>query len=418
MNAPGDPRAELRARFLAEAGWSRATARPLAGDASNRRYERLTDGPGGAGAVLMDAPPERGEDPGPFLAVTKRLRRAGFSAPEVYFADRTAGFLLLEDLGDALFARVCASDSAQERPLYAAAGAVLAEIQARSAAENGFEPPPYDAKTLLKEAVLAVDWWWKGVSEAPSEGQEQAFEALVTAACAPVSEARGALVLRDYHAENLVWLPERRGSARVGLLDYQDALAGHGAYDLISLTEDARRALLANGYANLSVREIAKRVGISIGNLQYYYPSKDDLVEAIIQQEIDHSLGLLDEIEWAPKHIKASLGDAVSTVLNYLAGPAGRLYLISGTLALTEARFQVQHELGYAQVFASITQILRVAAPHLDPSIQGRYVSIFVALIDGATLRIQGMDDAKRKSETKKLAEDISATILALIKTD
>ncbi|MEM6745393.1 MAG: phosphotransferase, partial [Pseudomonadota bacterium] len=241
MNAPAERRAVRRERFLKAAGWRGAIAKPLAGDASNRRYERLEGDQGRSKAVLMDAPPKRGEDVRPFLAVTKRLRDAGFSAPEIYFADETEGFLLLEDLGDALFARVCASDPALERPLYAAAGALLAEIQARPAAENGFDPPPYDVQTLLREAVLAVDWWWKGVCDPPSDAAKQRFEGLIRAACAPVSKVRDALVLRDYHAENLVWLSDRRGSARVGLLDYQDALAGHGAYDLISLLEDARR---------------------------------------------------------------------------------------------------------------------------------------------------------------------------------
>ncbi|MEM1313583.1 MAG: phosphotransferase [Pseudomonadota bacterium] len=237
----GEDRAALRARFLVEAGWRGAQARPLAGDASNRRYERLRGGPGGAGAVLMDSPPEKGEDPAPFLAATARLRDAGFSAPEVLAADARHGFVLLEDLGDALFAKVCAEDGALERPLYAAAGALLAELQSQPPALGAFSPEPYGAADLLREAMLAADWWWRGAEAAPPSDLVEDYRARVTKACAAVAEARDALVLRDYHAENLIWLPDRRGSARVGLLDYQDALAGHGAYDLVSLTEDARR---------------------------------------------------------------------------------------------------------------------------------------------------------------------------------
>lgn len=234
-------REAMRARFLAEAGWAGAEARPLAGDASNRRYDRLRGGPGGASAVLMDSPPEKGEDPAPFLAATARLRGAGFSAPKVFAADAAAGFVLLEDLGDALFARICAADPAMERPLYAAAGALLAELQSQPPDAAGFAPGPYDAATLLREAMLAAEWWWRGVAGDPPAELIEAYGARISRACAGVAEAREALVLRDFHAENLIWLPERRGTGRVGLLDYQDALAGHGAYDLISLTEDARR---------------------------------------------------------------------------------------------------------------------------------------------------------------------------------
>ncbi|MEE3101158.1 MAG: phosphotransferase [Pseudomonadota bacterium] len=100
--------------------------------------------------------------------------------------------------------------------------------------------PPYDAATLRREAMLAADWYLEGLG-LRTEALAEEFAGLIDAACAPVAGARAALALRDYHAENLLWLPDRAGTARVGLIDYQDALAGHPAYDLISLTEDARR---------------------------------------------------------------------------------------------------------------------------------------------------------------------------------
>ena len=236
------PRDALRAAFLAQAGWGDATRRKLAGDASNRRYDRLSEGPGGAGAVLMDAPPEKGEDMIPFLGVTEALRARGFSAPRILAADETAGFALLEDLGDALYARVCAAEPALEAPLYLLAAELLAELQADPAPlRAGPHPvPAYDLATLEREAMLLPEWYLQGLGAA-SPALEEDFRGLLAEAMAPVAEARGALALRDYHAENLVWLPDRRGTARVGLLDYQDALRGHAAYDLISLTEDARR---------------------------------------------------------------------------------------------------------------------------------------------------------------------------------
>ncbi|MGM0583680.1 MAG: aminoglycoside phosphotransferase family protein [Pseudomonadota bacterium] len=241
MSGPA-PREERRAAFLSAAGWAQARARPLAGDASNRRYERLEDGPAGARAVLMDAPPERGEDVRPFAAITGLLRARGLSAPEILAADEAAGFLLLEDLGDALLARVCAAEPECERDLYLLAADLLAEVHAERAPEAAGDHPilPYDAETLLREAMLVPDWYLPALG-AGSETLADDYAAEVARAVAPVAQARGALVLRDYHAENLLWLPERRGLARLGLLDYQDALRGHPAYDLISLTEDARR---------------------------------------------------------------------------------------------------------------------------------------------------------------------------------
>ncbi|WP_245779053.1 aminoglycoside phosphotransferase family protein [Albimonas pacifica] len=240
--SPAPDRDALRAAFLAQAGWAAATIRPLAGDASNRRYERLSEGPGGAGAVLMDAPPEKGEDLVPFLGVTQALRARGFSAPEILAADPATGFAVIEDLGDDLYARVCARDPALETPLYLAAAELLAELQSAPAPEiaGDHAVPPYDRGTLEREAMLLPEWYLAGLGQGSAALAEE-FRGRVTAALAPVEDVRGALALRDFHAENLLWLPARRGAARVGLLDYQDALRGHGAYDLISLTEDARR---------------------------------------------------------------------------------------------------------------------------------------------------------------------------------
>lgn len=225
--------------FLGATGWATARRVPLAGDASARRYERLR-APGGGQAVLMDVPPESGLAVGPFLAVTGWLRAAGLSAPEVLAAAPEAGLLLLEDLGDDTFARLCAAgEGGAESSLYAAAIDTLAVIQALPppAGEAGFVAPPYDAAVLLREARLVLEWY----APATDPDVTAEFEALVRAAIAPVLAGPVVPVMRDYHAENLLWLPARRGTARVGLLDYQDMLAGHPAYDLVSLLEDARR---------------------------------------------------------------------------------------------------------------------------------------------------------------------------------
>lgn len=235
---------EAASEFLARSGWGDAGMVPLAGDASNRRYFRLARG--GARAVLMDAPPSRGEDVRPFIAVTGWLRERGLSAPQILAADPVAGLLLLEDLGDDLFVRHIARRPADEATLYEAAVDLLAGLAetpapdriGSGAAETILEP--YGRAVLHREAGLFTEWWLQAVVElSPSMAED--YAGLVAEATAPVADARNVVVLRDYHAENLLWLPDRPGTARVGLLDYQDALAGHAAYDLVSLLEDARR---------------------------------------------------------------------------------------------------------------------------------------------------------------------------------
>lgn len=229
-------RHDLSTSFLKASGWSKAARAPLAGDASNRRYERLKAADG-TPAVLMDAPPEKGEDVRPFVAIAEYLTSLGLSAPRILAADPEQGFLLLEDLGDDLFARVVVREPTLENSLYTAATDVLLALQ-------GHTPPtslaPYDAAVMADMAALAYRWYGAqntGSMAAQSAAFHTAFQALL-AEHIPVQTV---LIQRDYHAENLLWLPERAGPARVGLLDFQDAMLGHPAYDLVSLLQDARR---------------------------------------------------------------------------------------------------------------------------------------------------------------------------------
>ncbi|MDH3262873.1 MAG: phosphotransferase, partial [Paracoccaceae bacterium] len=127
MLAMAPDRAAAAVRFLAEAGWAGAARVALAGDASARRYERLSRGPGET-AVLMDAAPGAGEDVRRFAAAARHLAGLGFSAPRILAEDAEHGFLLLEDLGDDLFARLLARDPAREADLYAAATDVLVAL--------------------------------------------------------------------------------------------------------------------------------------------------------------------------------------------------------------------------------------------------------------------------------------------------
>ncbi len=222
--------------FLAQHGWGDAERRPLAGDASFRRYERLWRGR--ETAVLMDAPPPQ-EDVRPFSRMAQWLAAGGFSPPRILAEDAAQGFLLLEDLGDDLYARLLERQAADETALYAAAIDCLRDLHALPAPAG---LAAYDAQRLIDEAGLFPDWYLPALTGQPTPpAQRAAFNALLAELAPAAIAARPVTVLRDFHAENLLWLPGRAGRAQVGLLDFQDAVAGHPAYDLVSLLEDARR---------------------------------------------------------------------------------------------------------------------------------------------------------------------------------
>lgn len=214
--------------FLTRAGWQGETIRSLAGDASNRRYDRLTLG--GRPVVLMDAPPETGERVAPFLSVARHLDGLGLHAPAILAEDEAQGFLLLEDLCDGLYARLFEADPEQQVPLYREALAVLRSLHAGA-------PPPlpaYGAPEMAEAATLAPIWYAGSDDTAP-------LAAEMATALAALDWSRPVPVLRDYHAENLIWCPDETGLRRVGLLDFQDAALGHPVYDVASLFYDARR---------------------------------------------------------------------------------------------------------------------------------------------------------------------------------
>jgi hypothetical protein len=254
--------------FLARAGWGEAERFPLVGDASTRRYVRLKHG--GITALLLDQPQSAETPPAPadatpeerralgynavarlagadcarFVAAANYLRAQGLSAPEVYASDSREGLVLIEDLGDALYADALA-EGADALTFYKAAAEVLAKLHARPA--PSVLPPDkalhaYDETALLAETDLLPQWFFPlalGREARPDEFEEH--RALWRAALAPHLSTPPVFVHRDYHAQNLLWLPARQGAARVGLIDFQDAVAGVRAYDLVSLIEDARR---------------------------------------------------------------------------------------------------------------------------------------------------------------------------------
>ncbi|OUS37828.1 aminoglycoside phosphotransferase [Rhodobacterales bacterium 56_14_T64] len=246
-------RNNLAATFLATTAWGAGIRADLAGDASNRQYERISDPNTGKTVVLMDAPPDKGEDVAAFVHITKHLRHNGLSAPEILAEDTKNGFLLIEDLGDDLYARVLQRDSTLEMPLYQAATDVLVKLHAAPVPDLNAMDPRMMAElveivfTSYRDGILGSQ---DTTLTAPFVDQ---FEDILR------QTITGDLVLvqRDYHAENLLWLPERDGISRVGLLDYQAARVGHRAYDLVSLLQDARRDVPAAVELQMIERYIA-----------------------------------------------------------------------------------------------------------------------------------------------------------------
>jgi aminoglycoside/choline kinase family phosphotransferase len=283
-------REALKAEFLRAHGLGDAQRQALAGDASTRSYERLIRLDGSC-LVFMDQPavlesPVCPPDATPaerlalgynasarlaagsiaaFVATADYLRARGLSAPRVEAYDIEAGLAVIEDLGDGLFANLIASGE-PETPLYEAA--VDVQIRLHEA------PPPalleaqgatwplltYDTLALKVATDTFLEWWPKLMDMAPF-GREALSEWDELWAPVWVRGEAGASVFthRDFHAQNLLWLPGRQGIGRVGLLDFQDALRAHPAWDLTHLLQDARRDVSAETEAAMLSRYLAAR---------------------------------------------------------------------------------------------------------------------------------------------------------------
>lgn len=216
--------------FLAGAGWSDGVIEPLAGDASFRRYFRVRRDDGRS-AMAMHAPAPN-EDPRPFLHVGRWLLAHGLRAPHILAAQAGNGFVLLEDFGDERLRDRLDREPGDEDALYAHAIDALAQLHRCPA--GPFDP--YDMTVYRREVALLPEWYAKRAGLAVDE---PAYHAAWDEALQPLiaRQSPGVTVLRDYHAENIMLLP----GASQGLIDFQDALVGHPAYDLVSLLQDARR---------------------------------------------------------------------------------------------------------------------------------------------------------------------------------
>jgi aminoglycoside/choline kinase family phosphotransferase len=216
--------------FLEAAAWGDVAIEPLAGDASFRRYFRIR-AESGATAMLMDAPPPH-EDPRPFLHVAKYLCGAGFRAPQILAEDLARGLVLIEDFGDDRMREHIDAHPEDEVAIYTHAVDTLVRLAKAPVAQLA----AYDAAAYLRETALLAEWYLPAMGIATDVAE---YEAIWREALAPLCENKWqqVTVLRDYHAENIMLLSD----GEQGLIDFQDALAGHPAYDLVSILQDARR---------------------------------------------------------------------------------------------------------------------------------------------------------------------------------
>jgi len=355
-------RSEALARLLEQTGFAAAQRDPLPGDASTRRYERLILPD--RRAMLMDAPRSNESAPCPpgatpaerrllgwnatsrlaasrveaFVAVANHLRALGLAAPEIYGADAEAGYAVIEDLGDSLYAHVI-PQGADENALYAEAARVLAAVHkapipAKLDAPGGAWPLlEYDALALEVNADLFVEWLPQAADVRIDDAQRARWEAIRDGLIVKALGFPRALTIRDYHAENLLWLPEREGLQRVGLLDFQDAVRGWRAWDFAMLLHDARR----------DVTPAAAQTAIAA------YLNETGASEADFQRELS-VLGAINAMRILGIFARLAARDGKQRYLSFMPREWGHLSRTLAHPALADARAFVEE----------------VAAPYLE----------------------------------------------------
>ncbi len=306
--------------FLSQAGWGGAEIAALPGDASFRRYFRVTLG--AKTAMLMDAPP-RNEDPAPYLRAAKWLDANGLRAPHIHAEDAARGLVLIEDFGDVRMREYLDQWPSDERTIYTTAVDTLVELHRLPSGPF----LDYSLAEYKREARLFTEWYCPAQGlKVDTEGYVRAWEQTLGELLA--RQRVGVCVLRDYHAENIMLLGSLE---KQGLLDFQDALAGHKAYDLVSLLQDARRdvstqleaemfdyyvrktgegAEFLGDYARLGAQRNAKIVGIFVrlwqrdGKPRYldYIPR----VWALLERDLTHP-ALAPVARWFAANIPAEL---------------------------------------------------------------------------------------------------------------
>ena len=235
-----DAREELLREFIKNNSISENDMQLIETDASFRKYYRINKN----NVLIMDAPNERGESVKSFQIIDKILSEMGISVPAIHCIDEKNGFILLEDLGDQVFSRILNSDNEYE--LYKNAIAVLAHIYLESIKKKFDNKKIYSFSIdiLIEEASLFYEWFLEKHCKISLVNEEKIeYQEIFKKIFYEIDFTSSSLVLRDYHVDNLILLKNRKGINQVGVIDFQDALIGSNAYDLVSLLEDVRRPI-------------------------------------------------------------------------------------------------------------------------------------------------------------------------------
>ena len=336
--------------FLGRHAWGEAQRVPVPGDASARRYERLSVN--GHRAVLMDSPFDpstistymrkgrlAGNNISAFVCLATALRQRGFGAPDIYAADIERGLVMLEDLGDDLIARVLERQPELEREIYTRAVEVAAAIYRSSfspdlsAYGTRWQIKAYDFDAFMAETDLFLDWYVEKLETPISQTARNDWLEIWRETLSQTQTAAPGLALRDFHAENLFWRQDKIRLEQIGLIDFQDAVFTHPAYDLVSLLEDARRDVspdlvapliehfctcakiennqdFQSAYAILGAQRNAKILGIFVRlskrDNKHQYLDFLPRVRAHFTHDLDHP-ALVDLKLWIEKHAPSSL---------------------------------------------------------------------------------------------------------------
>lgn len=217
----------------------------IAGDASFRSYYRVTKDQNSY--ILMFAPPSH-EEIKPFIKVDQYLIKNNFSAPKIFAIDEKSGFILLEDFGEKTYSKVLKNDNSLEFDLYKNACDLLILLHKQ---QIDSEISLYNNATLFREVLLFIDWYLPLKNKTISNQQKLDYRHLWFDLFDKLDKTNNVTVLRDFHADNLMLINNKSNYQSVGLLDFQDALIGSKAYDLVSLLEDARRDVNEKNYYDL-----------------------------------------------------------------------------------------------------------------------------------------------------------------------
>ncbi|WP_324752747.1 aminoglycoside phosphotransferase family protein [Roseovarius sp. Pro17] len=321
ITVPASTLAPPAASFLAAEGHGDAQLTPFTADASPRRYHRLE----GRGLILMEDP----SDPvgyAAFLLLSAHLNSLGLSAPRIMARDKANGLALIEDLGDATYTH-CLKAGEDERTLYHLAVDTLLHLH-HDPSGSDVGQPRYDIEVMLKELAIFAEWFAPAIRPELDANFARDWRALWRAALAPVADRFDTLIMRDFHVDNLMLLDDRKGIARCGLLDFQDAALGPCEYDLMSLLQDARRDL-APGLEDEMLARYLENAPKHLGNAadirhRYYILAAQRHARILgVFVRLNQRDGKPNYLKWMPRvaqQLRTALDDAQLTDISALLG--------------------------------------------------------------------------------------------------